>query len=364
MFIKNAKENYQLAIKDLVYQPAEKLSEIITLQTAKKIGLFFKSLSGMAKQYFKNPYLRQIIEFPVLFLGAKPSKTPAFYNFMNYADFGLGTWHPFGGMYKVVEAMEKLAKNLGVKIKTNEEIITFNTREKNIESVTTKNKTYYATIFLSGADYAHIEKLLPPTLRQYSEKYWKKRTFAPSALLFYVGFEKTIKNVSHHTLFFDADFKQHAQDIYDVPKYPEEPLFYASFPSKTDSSFAPKEKESGIFLIPLATHLKDNAQIRKHYLKKIINRMEKMTQQELKNHILFWESFSINDFVKEYHSYGGNAYGLANTLFQTHYFRPKIKSKKVQNLYFCGQLTVPGPGVPPSIISGKIASELIVKHNL
>lgn len=363
-FIKKAGENYKLAIGNLVYQPGEKLKELLTFQTAKKIKLFVENIKNITKRHFKNPYLRQIVEFPVLFLGAKPEKTPAFYNFMNYADFCLGTWHPVGGMYKVVEAMETLAKSLGVEIKTGSEVLKFITEKNTIKAIETSEKKYEANIFLSGADYAHTEKLLPLKMRQYSEKYWKKRTFAPSALLFYVGFEKEIENVSHHTLFFDTDFAQHAKAIYDVPKYPENPLFYVSFPSKTDKSFAPKGKESAIFLIPLATNLEDTSKIRQYYFEKVIRRLEKNTRQKLKKQILFWESFSINDFVKEYHSYGGNAYGLANTLFQTHYFRPKIKSKKLKNLYFCGQLTVPGPGVPPSIISGKIASKMILKHIL
>ena len=361
-FMKNAQENYELAIKNLVYQPGQKLTEIITFQTAKKLKLFVSNIKNTVHSYFKNPNLRELVKFPVLFLGAKPEKTPAFYNFMNYADFCLGTWHPVGGMYKVVQAMEKLAKSLGVQVRTDSEVLEFVTKKNKIKAVITKNKTYSADIFLSGADYAHTEKLLPPTMRQYGESYWKKKIFAPSALLFYVGFEKPIEKVSHHTLFFDTDFQRHAQCIYDQPQYPENPLFYASFPSKTDPLLAPRGKETAIFLIPLATGLKDNSNLRKRYFEKIMDRLEKNANQKLKSNVLFWESFSVNDFVKEYHSYGGNAYGLANTLFQTHYFRPKIKSKKVQNLYFCGQLTVPGPGVPPSIISGKIVSDVISKN--
>ena len=216
---------------------------------------------------------------------------------------------------------------------------------------------------MSGADYHHTETLIDEKYRQYSENYWQKKTFAPSALLFYVGFNKKIENVEHHTLFFDVDFDIHANDIYDNPKWPEEPLFYASFPSKTDSSSAPKNKEAGIFLIPLAPGLEDTEALRNAYFNKIISRLEELTSQKVSNNILFKESFCVNDFIKDYNSYKGNAYGMANTLLQTAFLRPKLKSKKVKNLYFTGQLTVPGPGVPPSLISGKLVSELIIKHN-
>ena len=216
---------------------------------------------------------------------------------------------------------------------------------------------------MSGADYHHTERLLDQKYRQYSERYWEKKIFAPSSLLFYVGFDKKIKNVNHHTLFFDVDFDTHAKDIYDNPKWPEEPLFYASFPSITDNSTAPEGKEAGIFLIPLAPGLNDTNELREKYFNKIISRFENLTSQDVKQHILFKESFCVNDFVKDYNSYKGNAYGMANTLMQTAFLRPKLKSKKVKNLYFTGQLTVPGPGVPPSLISGKLVAELIKKHH-
>ena len=101
-FIKSAKFNYEVAIKDLVYKPGNSIFELITPVTAKRAHQFFISISKQIRKKIKNKKLIQILEFPVLFLGAKPSNTPSFYNFMNYADFGLGTWHPKGGMYEVV----------------------------------------------------------------------------------------------------------------------------------------------------------------------------------------------------------------------------------------------------------------------
>ncbi|MBG6185947.1 phytoene desaturase family protein [Flavobacterium sp. CAN_S2] len=361
-FMAEAKSNYDIAIKDLVYRPGVSPLELITVETAMKVGQFFSNISKDVRKKFKNERLIQILEFPVLFLGAKPSDTPSFYSFMNYADFGLGTWHPKTGMFDVVRGMESLARELGVKFETN----------SNIEKIIVENKTAVALqvngeiiasdLILSGADYHHTETLLDQEHRAYSEKYWDSRVFAPSSLLFYVGFNKKIENISHHALFFDVDFYQHAKDIYDEPQWPKEPLFYANFPSVTDKTAAPEGMESGFFLVPLAPGINDTEALREEYFDKIMDRFETLTKQSVKNNIIFKQSFCKNDFVSEYNSYKGNAYGMANTLLQTAFLRPKLKSKKVKNLYFTGQLTVPGPGVPPALISGKLVSELINKQ--
>ncbi|AWK02741.1 phytoene desaturase [Flavobacterium crocinum] len=360
-FINQAKSNYDIAIKDLVYRPGVSPLELITKETALKLNQFLGNVSADIRKKFKNEKLIQILEFPVLFLGAKPTKTPSFYNFMNYADFGLGTWHPKTGMFDVIRGIEKLALELGVTIKTNSPIEKIIVEDKTATGIVINGKILKADIVLSGADYQYTETLLEKEHRTYSDKYWESRIFAPSSLLFFIGFNKKIENISHHALFFDTDFDQHAIDIYDHPKWPNEPLFYANFPSKTDLTCAPDGMETGFFLIPLAPGIEDNEALREEYFEKIITRFEQLTQQEIRNNIIFKESFCKNDFVTDYNAYKGNAYGMANTLLQTAFLRPKLKSKKVRNLYFTGQLTVPGPGVPPALISGKLAAELIQK---
>jgi phytoene desaturase len=360
-FIDHAKSNYDIAIKDLVYRPGVSPLELITPQTVLKLNQFLSNVSSDIRKEFKNERLIQILEFPVLFLGAKPSKTPSFYNFMNYADFGLGTWHPKTGMFDVVRGIEILALELGVTIKTNSSIEKIIVENQTATGIIIDGKTIKSDIVLSGADYQHTETLLEKEHRAYSEKYWESRVFAPSSLLFFVGFDKKIENITHHALFFDVDFNQHAADIYDNPKWPEAPLFYANFPSKTDKTAAPDGMETGFFLIPLAPGINDSEALREKYFEKIITRFEQLTQQKIKNNIIFKRSFCKNDFVTDYNAYKGNAYGMANTLLQTAFLRPKLKSKKVRNLYFTGQLTVPGPGVPPALISGKLVAELIEK---
>ena len=362
-FINEAKSNYQIAIKDLVYRPGESILELITPQTALKLDQFFSNIKRDVRKKIKSKKLQQILEFPVLFLGAKPSDTPSFYNFMNYADFGLGTWQPKNGFFDVIQAMITLGQELGVQFETNasvEEIIVTNNKATGLKI---NGQSILADVILSGADYHHTETLLPEQNRQYSESYWDKKVFAPSSLLFYVGFNKKLINVCHHNLFFDTDFEKHAEDIYDAPQWPEEPLFYANFTSITNQHTAPENCENAFFLVPIAPNLEDNEELRELYFEKIITRLELLTNQSLKNNIIFRDSFCVNDFKKDYNSYKGNAYGMANTLLQTAFLRPKLKSKKVKNLYFTGQLTVPGPGVPPALISGKLVADLIRKYS-
>ena len=331
-FMKEAQSNYNIAIKDLVYRPGESPLELITLETATKVNQFFSNISKDVRKKFKNEKLIQILEFPVLFLGAKPSDTPSFYSFMNYADFGLGTWQPKDGMYSVILGMETLAKELGVTIYTNSPIEKIIVENDKATAIVINGERINADVILSGADYHHSETLLDEKYRQYSEKYWSKKTFAPSSLLFYVGFDKKLQNIAHHNLFFDVDFNKHAQDIYDNPKWPKEPLFYANFTSVTNQNLAPQGCENGFFLIPIAPGIEDTQELRDEYFNIIIARFEKITKQSVKNNIIFTESFCVNDFIKEYNSYKGNAYGMANTLLQTAFLRPKLKSKKVSGV--------------------------------
>ncbi len=360
-FIGKAQENYDIAINKVVLRPGLSPLELVTKETVLRVDQFFKTISHEVRKRFKNPKLISTLEFPVLFLGAKPSNTPSFYSFMNFADFGLGTWHPKGGMYEIIKAMKKVAEELGVKIHTNSPVSKILVDNKKVKGIHSNGTDYFANFVVSGADYHHSETLLNDEYRQYSESYWDKKTYAPSSLLFYIGFDKKLDNIEHHNLFFDTDFEKHAQEIYDNPQWPSDPLFYANFPSVTDSSMAPRGCETGFFLVPIAPGLEDTPQLREQYFDIIIDRFEQRTHQTVKNSIIFKESFCVNDFVEEYNSYKGNAYGMANTLRQTAFLRPNLRSSKVQNLYFTGQLTVPGPGVPPSLISGKLVSDLIIK---
>jgi len=364
-FLREAEYKYQVGIEELVYKPSLSYLEFADWRLAKSSLRLdvFNSLSSHVKKYFKNPKLIQLLEFPVLFLGAMPSKIPALYSLMNYADITLGTWYPMGGMYKVVEGMTRLAESLGVKFYLNSQVdkILVNSSGESY-GINVTGSEIKGDVIIGGADYHHVEQnLLEKNFRTYSENYWDSKTLAPSCLIFYVGLNKKLKKLTHHNLFFDADFTKHAEEIYLTKEWPSNPLFYVCCPSKTDGSVAPPGCENLFVLIPTAVGLSDNEELREKYFQLVMKRMEKVAGESIIPFVQFKKSYAGSDFVSDYNSYKGNAYGLANTLSQTAILRPSIKSKKVKNLYYTGQLTVPGPGVPPALISGQVVATQIFK---
>jgi phytoene desaturase len=366
-YLKGASYKYEAGMKNLVFKPGRSISEFLDLQTIS--GVFklqvFSSIKKHIEKYFTHPKLRQLMEFPVLFLGALPQDTPALYSLMNYADIKGGTWYPQGGMYAVVNGMYKLAQELGVKFHFNEEVKgIFVGRDSYAKTTTTNKDIYHSDVVISGADYHFTEKnLLTDKFRSYSDAYWNKRVMAPSCLLYYVGLNKKLRQTAHHSLFFDVPFKQHGNEIYKNPQWPSEPLFYVSVSSVSDHSVAPHGHENLVFLVPVAAGLEgDSEELREKYFQKIARRMEKQTGESILDSVVYKKSYSVSDFVDDYNSFRGNAYGLANTLRQTAIFRPSCMSKKVKNLFYTGQLTVPGPGVPPSLISGEVVAKQISKY--
>jgi len=363
-FLAEAEYKYNVSMSDFVHKPSLSIFEFVDLRilnAALKMDLF-KSISKYIHKHFKNQKLIQLLEFPVLFLGAKPNETPALYSMMNYADIVLGTWYPMGGMYKIVEAMVNVAKAQGVKIKTGEVVSKINVEAGKAVSVISNGVTYEAEVIIGAADYHHVEQnLLEEKYRNYSESYWKSRKMAPSCLMYYIGLDKKLTGLEHHNLFFDTPFDLHAEEIYDRPQWPTQPLFYSTCASMTDKSVAPEGKENLVLLIPIAVDIEDTEEIREKYFNIMMDRLEHLTGQTIKQHVIVKKSYAINDFKKDYNSFGGNAYGLANILMQTAILKPSLKNKKVSNLYYAGQLTVPGPGVPPSIISGQVVAKAIIK---
>ena len=371
-FLAEAKYKYEVGVGKLVYQPSLSITEFIDFELIK--GVFkldvFQSMKTHIARYFKHPYIQFLMEFPVLFLGALPENTPALYSLMNYADIKGGTWYPKYGMYSIVEAMVKVAKSLGVQFKLGEEVMQIVVENGIATKVISKvNETqiqqnYSFDVLIGAGDYHHIEtKLLEKNYQSYSAKYWDSRILAPSSLLYYVGLNKKLKDVTHHSLFFDSDFSVHGSEIYSNPMWPSNPLFYASVPSVTDPTVAPVGCENLFLLIPIAAGLEgDTADVREKYFNLIIERLERKWGQTITDAIVYKRSYAVADFKQDYHSFKGNAYGLANTLLQTAFLKPSCKSKKVKNLYYTGQLTVPGPGVPPSLISGEVVANLICKQ--
>ncbi|WP_026897846.1 phytoene desaturase family protein [Daejeonella oryzae] len=364
-FLKQAEYKYKVGMGQYVFRPSHSITEFIDLRLIRE-SFRIQMLTSMSKHVrsiFKNEKLIKLLEFPVLFLGATPQNTPAMYSMMNYADLSLGTWYPQGGMNEIVKAMVSVAEEAGVKFLLNEEVLRIDVKNAKASGIETNTGFYAADMVIANADYQHVDqKLLEKPYQSYSPKYWDSRTLSPSSLLFYIGLNRKVEGIKHHNLFFDEDFELHAQEIYTKPAWPSKPLFYVSCTSQTDPEVAPENNENLFFLMPIAPALKDDDATREYYFDLMISRFEKLTGQSIRDAIIVKRSYALDDFSKDFHSFKGNAYGLANTLSQTAFFKPKMRSKKVQNLFFTGQLTVPGPGVPPSIISGQVVAAEVEKY--
>ncbi|MBA2499374.1 MAG: phytoene desaturase [Chitinophagaceae bacterium] len=363
-FMQEAQYKYETGMENLVYMPGISLTEFADTSLIKgAIRLqVFSSFSKHVRKYFTHPKLIALMEFPVLFLGAMPQDTPALYSLMNYAGLKLGTWYPKGGFGKVVESIMQVAEANGTSFYFDAPVENILVKDKLAYGVTVNGKEFHCDAVLAAADYHHVENnLLAAENRNYKEVYWNKKVFAPSCLIYFVGLSKKIKKIQHHTLFFEEDLFQHSIEIYKDPRWPTNPLFYVCCPSQSDDSVAPEGFENLFLLMPVAAGLEDNEALREKYFNIMIDRLQTHIDEVITEHILYKESYSVNNFITDYHSYKGNAYGLANTLMQTALLKPKIRNKKIRNLFYAGQLTVPGPGVPPSLISGKIAAEQLLK---
>lgn len=363
-FMRSAKFKYEVGMRDFVTKPCHHWGEFVSAKIAKsalKLNLL-RNFRSYVASYFTDSRLRALMEFPVIFLGASPKSIPALYSLMNYGGYALGTHYPMGGFYQLVLAMQNVAEGLGVSFHFNHTLTKINTANGRITSLVINGQYHEFDAVIASSDYHHTESLLPEQVRNYDESYWESRTFAPSSLIYYLGINKKIPGLKHHTLFFEHDLDNHIDCIYEEKKWPEKPLFYVCCPSKTDYSVAPENSENLFLLMPLATGIADDESIRERYLKEMLLRIEQHTgTQHLHAQIEYKRSYCVSDFVADYNAYGGNAYGLANTLGQTAVWKPKIRNKKINNLFYTGQLTVPGPGVPPSIISGKIVANEVNK---
>lgn len=356
-FLEEGRKKYRVGMDRYVWNPGHSITEFMdprALPDVIRLSLF-GSLSAHIRSYFSNPKLLQILEFPVLFLGARPSQTPALYSMMNYADTVLGTWYPMGGMHRIVDSMVSVARGLGVEFKYNAHVNEIVEEGGAVSGVASEAGFYAASSVIAAADYHHVEQnLLSPKWRRYSESYWDRRVLSPGSALYYLGLDRPIPNLRHHNLFFDVPFEPHATTIYDSPAWPDKPLFYVCAPSKTDASVAPSGCENLFVLVPLAPGLKDDPIAQERLFDSVMDRLQHQVGFDPRPHVIVRRDYAHRQFIEDYNSYRGNAYGLANTLGQTAFMKPKMKSK-LPGLFFAGQLTTPGPGVPPSLISGQIA---------
>ncbi|PSP44860.1 phytoene desaturase [Halobacteriales archaeon QH_10_70_21] len=363
-YLETSETHYEAAMNDFVYTDRPRLRDWIDLDVmrAAPIGLqLLGTMDDYVSDYFEHPKLQQITQYSLVFLGGAPSNTPALYNMMSHVDFNLGVYYPENGMRSVVDACVELGEELGVDYVTDAEVTEIVNRKGGfvVESAAGDHRTDYV---VSDADYAHTEQaLLPEHERQYDEEYWDSRTYAPSAFLMYMGVEGDVEPLEHHTLVLPTDWEHHFEQIFDDPAWPEDPAYYLCVPSKTDDDVAPKGHSNLFALVPVAPGLEDTEEVRTWYRDLVLDDIAENTGVELRDRIVFEETFAISEFADRYNSREGTALGLAHTLRQTALLRPPHRSDACPGLYFTGSYTTPGIGVPMCLISGEHTADAVIE---
>ncbi len=363
-FIEETKYIYESAYEDYLFRPSLSFFEFVDVRLVAEVFRLkmLRSMHAYARSFFDSERLARLVEWPVLFLGASARDTSALYSLMSYADMALGTWYPEGGMHRIIEGMVAIAQELGVEFRLDESVKSIEVERGRAAGIATERGRLPADAVLAAADYHHVEQaLLPPKYRQYSSRYWDSRSMSPSSLLYYLGIDGDVGDLPHHTLFFDEDLDAHMRAVYEYPSWPERPLFYVCAPSVTDATVAPPGCSNLFLLIPLAPGLADGDIERERIYQTVMARLEAHVGRPLRAHVRVKRSYAMRDFVADYSAFKGNAYGMANTLRQTGPLKPSLRSNRVKRLYFAGQLTVPGPGMPPSLISGELSAKTLLR---
>jgi phytoene desaturase len=361
-YLDRARYKYDVAMKEFLYKSYGSVFEFLNarmLIEGTRLNVFGR-LDRSVRRFFKDRRARQILEYAMVFLGTSPQAAPALYSIMSHVDLNLGVHYPIGGLSAVAAGIGRLAEEQGVAILLNSDVRSIQVEDGRARTVKTDGETFEADVVVVNGDYAFAEtNLLDPKHRTLPEAYWRRKVFAPSMFILYLGLNKRLRNMVHHNLYFSEDWSEHFDTIFKVPSWPQEPCFYVSCISKTDPAMAPEGHENVFVLIPVAPGLDDGESFRERYADQVIQHIEKIIGEELRSSIVVRRVYSHRDFISDYHSYKGTALGLAHTLNQTAFFRPPFRSKKVENLYYAGQYTHPGVGVPMVLIAAQVAAGLI-----
>lgn len=361
-YLKQAKYQYDVGMEDFLYKEHRSLFDLFSwrmLTEGSKMHVF-EDIESYVNKRFESERAKKILLYTLVFLGGAPRVTPALYSLMAYVDFGLGVWYAKGGFAAIVQGFVKLCEEQGVNFRYDEPVQEILTENGKAVGVRTSKGVIKADKVVVNADYHHAEtSLLKPEDRSYSERYWDKRVVAPSAFIMYLGLDKQLPQLKHHTLFLDNDWQQHFESIFSDPGWPDKPSYYICCPSKTDPSVAPPGKENVFVLVPVAAGLDDTPEIRKAFEERVLDHLEQLLDEPIREHILIKRIFAHRDFSQQYNAYKGTALGLAHTLRQTASLRPRQRSKRVEDLYYVGQFTHPGIGVPMTIIGAQVIADML-----
>lgn len=368
-YLKQSGEQYDLAKRQFMYRNYDSIFDFLQKDFIKE-GMKmnpFQTMESYLDTWFKDERLKKILEYTLVFLGSAPDKTPALYNIMNFIDFDMGVYYPKGGIYKIIEALEKIARNHGVEIYTDISVEEILVEDKKATGVRLGDGSIISADYvISNADmhFTETKLLTKDSYRTFPQKYWNNATMGPSAFILYLGLNDTVDTLIHHNLRFSVNWKENFKDVFDTPRFPDDPSYYVCCPTKTDTTIAPAGKDLLFVLVPVAAGIEFTEEQRKEYRDKIIHMMkEDLNIPHLEEMIEYESMYAHQEFVRDYNAFQGTALGLAHTLKQT-LLRPTNKSKKIKNLLYVGAGTNPGIGMPICLISSELAYKRIagIKH--
>lgn len=363
-YLEKARYKYEIAMKEFLYKEYSSLFSFFNwrvMTEGLKLDLF-ASLEQFTKKFFHDHRARKILEYAMVFLGTSPKDAPALYSIMSHVDLTAGVWFPRGGMNAVAEGLARLFVELGGEIRTGQEVQEVVVEGGRATGVRSASGLVSADLVINCADYHHGEtKLLPERYQTYKQKFWQRQTLAPSMFIVYIGVKKPL-DLEHHNLYFSRHWNEHFDKIFKRPAWPSNPCFYLSAITKTDPAMAPAGRENLFLLVPVAPGLTQTDAERQARLKEYLDHVEQVIGQKFQDDIEVLRVYDQQDFIRDYNAYQGTALGLAHTLFQTAAFRPAHRSKKVKNLFYSGQYTHPGVGVPMTLISSEVVFAEIMKQ--
>ncbi len=363
-YMETTKYQYEIARDEFMFKNYDSIFDFFNkrvMTEGRKLPLFSK-VEKIINGKFKSEILRKAMQYQTVLLGTAPGDAPGIYSMMNYVDFVEGVWYPEGGIYKVIEALEKIALKNGVNILTSSPVERIVVEEGKAVGVRlAKGGELRADIVISNADIVHTDQqLLDPAYRQKSPSYWNSRLMAPSAFILYLGVDGEIPSLQHHNLLFSEKWEENFKQIFKKAEWPTDPSLYVCAPSKTDPTVAPPGKENLFVLVPIAAGLEHDDELLRKYAEFTIAQMaEYMDIPDFKKRIEYQRIYAVKDFIKDYNSFKGSALGLSHSLSQTAIFRPNNINKKVKNLYYVGAGTNPGIGMPICLISAELAYKRI-----
>ncbi|ENZ5599605.1 phytoene desaturase family protein [Enterococcus hirae] len=334
-----------------------------------RLRTFSDAYTSISK-FVKDDRLRKSLAFQTLYIGVSPYQGPSLYTIIPMIELFYGVYFIEGGMYTLATSLARLFEELGGKIVYETSVDEILIDNKIAKGIRIGKEQVMADAIVCGADFPYAMKELIPDERKrgkYTNKKIAKFEYSCSCFLMYLGLDKKYPEEHLHSIYFAEDFKQNVDDLFERGKLPDDPSFYLYRPSLMDDSLAPEGQEGLYVLVPvpeLSKYEKWTEQTMQAYRQKIIRLLkEKTIFKDIDEHIVSETLITPKDFSERFNAYNGATFGLKPTLKQSNYYRPHNKFSAAENLYFCGNSTHPGAGVPIVMQSAKLAVEELLRDD-